>query len=122
MPLRRETSEKPARGARARRARSTTLRSAVFALPALVLASLIGISCATDKDGARGATCDRAGDCADGLFCVQGICGDDLTKVDGGSVSSLLDPAGEAAAIDAAGDGPVDTTPAPDAPPTDTTT
>ena len=115
----------------ARRTRRLAFVQASAAL-ALVVAFA---ACVGDKEGAKGSTCDRAGDCADGLFCVQGACSDDLSKVDGGSVPTLLDSGTDAPAADAPaetppGDAvPVDTTPGPDTgtptdttpPPTDTT-
>lgn len=93
-----------------------------------LIALVLGGACVSEKDGVKGAPCDRASDCANGLFCVQGACNDDLSKVDGGRVPDLLDAGAEIPpAVDAPADAPpgdappTDTAPPPDAPPTDTT-
>lgn len=49
----------------------------------------IALACVSPSEGAKGAACDRASDCAGGLFCVARVCTDDLSKIDGGNVPSF---------------------------------
>lgn len=92
---------------------------------------VLSTACATSREGNRGTLCDRSSECAPGLFCVERICTDDLSKLDGGGVPSFdsgMEPVDAADATDAPpADGaevePPDTTPPPDTgmPPPDTT-
>jgi hypothetical protein len=47
------------------------------------------VACALAGDAQRGAACDRASDCAGGLFCVNGTCSDDLSKLDAGRIPNF---------------------------------
>lgn len=61
----------------------------VFA--ALPLAATLVIACVSDKAGNKGASCDRAMDCAGGLFCAANVCTDDLSKLDAGTAANFND-------------------------------
>ena len=75
-----------------------------------VLATALALACVSPGEGAKGTACDRASDCAGGLFCVERTCTDDLSKLDGGNVP-VFDMGSEAAEAGEAGDadGAVDT-------------
>jgi hypothetical protein len=75
------------------------------------------LACVSDTAGNKGASCDRASDCAGGLVCLANLCTDDLSKLDGGTAANFNDTGMPSA--DAGGEGG-DAPPSDGMPPVDT--
>jgi len=90
-------------------------RGALVVLFSVVAGVALAVACASEKAGALekfGSECDRASECAPGLVCVQRVCTDDLSRLDGGGIP-MFDSGSEAVVMDGDEAGEVD----PDAPP-----
>ena len=96
-----EVSDTPSKNRRAR---------AIGLVAVLCLGVAIGApgGCATTDLSNRGGPCTRASDCAAGLACVDGVCSDDLSRLDAGSVPNLLDTGTPPDAPGEGGDAPTD--------------
>ena len=88
------------------------VRRSALVLSSVVAGLALAAACASQKEGAAGAPCDRASECAPGLVCIDRVCSGDLNKLDGGNVP-VFDMGSEAVAADGDEAGEVD----PDAPP-----
>jgi hypothetical protein len=100
--------------------RPNVLRSLVaVALAALPRGAALVSACVSDKIGNKGASCERASECAGGLICAENVCTDDLSKLDGGTAANFNDTG--SMMVDAPAEGAADGPP-PDAPMTDTGT
>ena len=89
---------------------------ALVALACVVLVVMLDAACAAQPNAAKGSSCTRASDCADGLICAANVCTDDLSKLDSGTVPNF-----DSGTADSALPPPADTTVLEDGPPGEVT-